>query len=298
MYPAIKQSQRRITIRLRCQRLGILSDHPNRGVPESVFSEISQRFPQYVVSTSRIELKLPKEHPDLDAFINFAKGLSLHIEPDLSKQSQVEILDYTKCSDSEVSMAKYLEGEMIKPIFRSGIRIDDGICIADPKKFGKGKRFEYGTYQNLPHLIFVRGSAKSRLESSNLKGLELLPIPTEKGMTWTGEVGQLFLLWSSVEMPHCDLKVFDAQGNVLECCDINWGENNKRWYPVDGYEVRPLLKYRRAIHDVDVALSKERFYDTGECYRRIIYSQKARAAFERIGMILDWVPVRVANENR
>lgn len=114
MYPALNQSHRRITVRLRSPNAEFLGHHPNKGVSDEAFSDIAERFSSYQVSSNRIELMLPIEHPDLDSFIKHARALNLNIEPNRAVPSQVEILDYTKFSLSEIAAADFLEAMTVR----------------------------------------------------------------------------------------------------------------------------------------------------------------------------------------
>lgn len=234
------------------------------------------------------------DHQDLEDFIDLAKVLKLEIAPDLSRSSQVEILDYTKPTEAEIAHSSYFVLDLINPVFRTGLVYHKGIIRTNPKKFGDAKGREFGSFPNLPHLIFVRGSVKNSLESANLNGLALIPVECESGTDWDDEGERLFLLWSSVQVPSCAMNFRDLDGNILKSSQIDWIRNDKRWFPVDGYEVSPILKYEILPNELDIGISKERIGSTEDCYRRILYSRKAKDALERIGMITDWSPIKVA----
>jgi hypothetical protein len=299
MYHKFKQSHRRITVLLRSANAEFLGHHPNKGVPEKVFAKIIEHYPSYQTSKNRIELLLPFGHPDLDSFLELAKSLSLNIEPNRATKSQVEIMDYTKGSESQISSAKYLECDLLTPIFDNVINLDpDGNTFACLDKVESASDQAFGSLTNLPHLLFIRGSAKSQLESIGLRGLKFSFVPTDdKDGKWPLDIEPLYLISSSVVFPHVDMKVFDDMGHICAASQCAWGDK-ERWYPLDGYEVRPLLKYQYPLPNADIALSKERFGGSLECYRRIIYSQKAKSALEEIGMSLDWVPVNVREPQR
>lgn len=297
MYSALKQSHRRITVRLRCPDADFLRHHPNRGVPDKAFAEIANRFSAYKVTDDRVELMLPQGHPDLNLLIELAKSLDLNIEPNRATKSQIEIMDYTKCSVSEILAAEYLEGRMSTPVFDSCVDVKEGKAFVFFNKSARTRNRVFGSFTNLPNLLFVRGAARSRLECSGLKGLQLRLLQTDRSDgEWPDNVEPLYLVSSSIELPPVDMYVFDDKGNVRAAAECDWGDKKARWYPLDGYEVQPLLKYRDGLPQADVALSKEHFGGFGEGYRRIIYSKKAKAVLEDIGMKLNWVPVRVGDK--
>jgi hypothetical protein len=293
MYPALQQSHRRITLRLRSPDAEFLGHHPNKGVPEDVFQIIVERFPVYLASKSRIELMLPFGHPDLKAFVDFARTLSLNIEPNRATQSQVEILDYTKYSKSEVQTTDFLEGMLTAPLFDGCIDIRDGRPVAIVKQLKSTIGKAFGSLTNFPNLIFIRGREKSRLESHGLNGLILQPVGTDRpDANWPDDVEPLYLVWSSIEFPCADMEVFDAKGSILKSSDWDWANRETMLYPLDGYEVQPMLHYQKWLPAADVGLSKEHFGGHGYGYRRIVFSQRGRMALEEMGMQLDWVPVR------
>ena len=113
MYRKLEQSHRRITVRLRSPNADFWGHHPNRGVPKDVFREFAERFSKYLASNERIEVMLPFGHPDLDSILELAQSLVLNVEPHRATKSQVEILDYTRHPESEISSAKYIECDLI-----------------------------------------------------------------------------------------------------------------------------------------------------------------------------------------
>lgn len=279
MYPALNQSHRRITVRLKSPNADFLGHHPNKGVAEAVFAEIAERFSGYKASKSRIELMLPLGHPDLDAFIEYAKTLDLVVMPSSKEQSQVEILDYTKPSLEDLAAARYVECGLFEPVFVCFTEIGSDLGLGlESESLAESKNLEFGSILNLPHLIVVRGEAKRKIESSNLSGLSLLPVPTElSDRKWPDGLEPLFFVWSSVILPEIDTEVLQAEGG----CRL-----------VDGYEIRPQLRYLKGIPETDIGLSHE-IFGSSECYRRIVYSQKAKMVLEECGMKLEYVPVRV-----
>jgi len=299
MYPAINQSHRRITIRLRSPNADFLKHHPNKGIPDDKFSILKEEFPDYLASKSRIEMMLPVSHPDLLAIIEKANALNLNIEPDSSQQSQVEIMDYTKYTSEDICTSKFLECQFSIPKFDCYLDIiDKDIKVSHDKIHHEKNRVrEYGTLTNLPHLLFIRGKVKQYLETAGLKGLELRKVSfSDDGCCWPDDVDPLYLLWSSVKQPYSNLLVYNNDGQTLKSIDCDKGFEEENWYPLDNHEVRPLLEYKASVRDVDISLSREQLYGGGEYYRRIIYSQKAKSVLEEIGMELECVPVRLNTE--
>ncbi len=243
-------------------------------------------------------MMLPLGHPDLDSFLELAKSLSLKVEPNRATKSQVEIMDYTKYPESDIFGATYLEGNLLTPTFDGCVDLkSDGSAFAHIGNLEATRGQTFGSLTNLPHLIFIRNSVKVQLESACLKGLQLSLVPTDAADgEWPDGIEPLYLLSSTVKLPYVDMKTFNIKGDILAASDCDWSITEK-WYPLDGYEVQPLLKYQYPLPDVDVALSRETFGGFGDGYRRIIYSQKTKTVLEEIGMKLDWVPVRIKNES-
>lgn len=296
MYPAINQSHRRITIRLRSPNADFLKHHPNKGIAGDKFSILKAEFPDYLASNSRIEMHLPVDHPDLLAIFKKAKALNLNIEPNRSLRSQVEIMDYTKYTSEDICASKFLECQFSIPKFDCYLDIVDKDIKAfyDKVNHKRNRVREYGTLTNLPHLLFVRGKVKQYLETAGLKGLELRKVSfSDDDCCWPNDVAPLYLLWSSVIQPYSNLLVYNNEGRTLKSIDCGKGFEDENWYPLDNYEVRPLLEYKVSVREVDISISREQLYGGGEYYRRIIYSQKAKSVLEELGMELECVPVRL-----
>ena len=296
MYPAIAQSHRRITVRLRSPNAELLRHHADKGVSEEAFSAIQERFGAYSKSATRVELMLPVDHPDLEALIEFARSNGLKIAPNSAVQSQVEILDYTKPTEAEIGGSKYLECGLFSPVFECAMDIPGklGIGFAVGEALQKTAAQPFGSIPNLAHLIVVRGDAKERLESARLRGLELVPLPTDLlGGEWPDGVGQLFLIWSSETFPEVNAIPLPDEGAPDYPSAAYLQSTSSGLWMINGYEVRPRLCYANGPEaEVDVGLTQEVF-GPRECYRRLIFSQRARSVLEEIGMKIECVPVRL-----
>lgn len=296
MYPAIAQSYRRITVRLRSPNADLLRHHPEKGVSKEVFTAIQERFGAYSKSATRVELMLPVDHPDLESLLDLARSNGLKIAPNSAVQSQVEILDYTKPTEGEIVGSKYLEIGLFSPVFECAIetpgKLGIGFCIG--KALQETAALPFGSIPNLAHLIVVRDVAKERMESARLRGLKLVPLSTDlMGCEWPDGVGQLYLIWSSEIFPEVNAIPFPGEGSPGYPSATYLQATQSGLRLIDGYEVRPRLCYSNGPEvDVDVALSRE-IFGPRECYRRIIYSQRARSVMEEIGMKIECIPVRL-----
>ncbi len=170
MYPALEQSYRRITVRLRSPNADFLRHHLNKGVSEDAFGKLAERFSDYKASKNRIELMLPMGHPDLQAIYQYAMSLGLVIQPDTKEQSQVEILDYTKHTQKDLATSRYVECGLFDPTIDSAIEVDGALGIAfSSEKLAKSESQEFGSIPNLPHLI---GSSGDRVGRGRVTGRE------------------------------------------------------------------------------------------------------------------------------
>ncbi len=293
MYSATESSYRRITARLRSENAELLGYHPRSGVPEAEFSSLRNEFKSYLASENRIELFLPLGHPDLTRFLDEAKRLGLTIPNDRFEVQPVEILDYTKASLEEVEAAEYLECGMFKPAFRTPFTVtgQGQFSFENTSWLKQSAGSQFLSVPNLPHLIAVRGTAKEKLESSELVGLTFEPIFGCDG------VEPLWIIWSSVKLPAMNLHLVDNLQNRFEPRTADFEKLQSKCYLCDQHEVHPSASYNELSLNFDVALTLERLGGLSKAYHRLIYSQKAKSVLEEIGMKLECVPVRIESES-
>ncbi|MEM1060432.1 MAG: hypothetical protein AAGK14_14555 [Verrucomicrobiota bacterium] len=291
----IKKSHRRIKIYLRNEDEAYIDQHPMKGVPKHLFSKIVSQFGKYQIYNDQIKIDLPYGHPDLDDILKLANELNLHIEPNIAKKSQIEIEDFTVYDDSEIASSKYLECSISKSNFDGIVDLDkNGNPFVISENIDALKNQEFGLMTNFPRLFFIRGTLKKRLESFKLRGVNFYLLPTNSvSGEWPNRVDPLYLIQSSIIFPEVDMEVFDTNETVIKSCDCDWGDTKKLWYPIDGYEVKPTLKYKGPLPEVDVALTKEHFGGIGRGYHRIIYSHRAVEVLKSVGLKLVLNPVAV-----
>jgi len=262
-----------------------------------MFLALKHQFPAYVTHKGRIELRLPSNHPDLRLFLDVAQSLGLRVGPDRAHHSQIEILDYSKYSESEIDGCVYLECLLHKPVLESVVQLKDcgelGFSIVDSPAIDQGAP-EFGSIPNLPHLIVVCGSARVQLEASGLHGLRLIPLISEvnvdKNRPWNSKSSAV--IWSYIGLPSIKLPLFDNEGHIFDATKLDGEELEKGYYILDGYEVLPALSYEDTLSDFDIAITRERFGGASACYHRVVYSKKAESVLRNIGMQLERVPVR------
>jgi hypothetical protein len=160
------------------------------------------------------------------------------------------------------------------------------------RDFKRYKNKQFGAIVNLFHLLAVRGSAKDTLQSSRLKGLKLIPLPTDADDgAWPKEVEQLFLLWSDEMLPTVDSDLFDNANRVFRSENRNLSQ---ACYLLNRHDMAPQLRYRDLGKiNFDVALTVERFGGVEAPYHKVVYSQKARRILEKIDKSLIFKPVIV-----
>jgi hypothetical protein len=289
MYPAIKSSHRRISARLRSENAAFLGHPPTKDVPRHEFLMLCREFPNYKVSEYRIELFLPFEHPDLTSFLSECIRLGLTLPNDHFEVQQIEIIDYTKPSKGEISTSKYLECYMYESIIRTPFSATpEGQFRFNSSNYLKQSAKKlYGSFGDLSHIIAVGGAAKDTLEKSELVGLSFEPIHGCDG------VEPLWILWSSLVLPPMDMNVVDNRGNRFQSCEVDYEHLTTECYLCDKYELLPRATYADLPFEFDVAITKERLTGRSKAYHRVIYSQKAKAVLEKIGMKLVCVPVTV-----
>ena len=298
-YP-LKESRRRITIRQRSANADFLKHHPNYGISPELFGIIAEEFPSYVVpNADRVEMRLPYGHPDLAKIEKFALSLGLVLEPSRAGISQLEIIDYYVPSASEISSSEYIEAKMLSPVLDHYLKSNGTMDVFSCRKLRGSPNRNFGSQTNLPHLIYIRGAAKTRLESAGLHGITFSLEQTDStDGQWPDDIEPFYRISSSIVLPSLEMKVFDDKGNIRSAAGIDWDVEKARWYPLDGYEVKTLLRYKYPLPDFDVAISREYLGGIGEYYRRIVYSRKAKEALEQIGPKLEWEwsPVRLIKD--
>jgi hypothetical protein len=290
----MKSSIRRIRLARRNPNYRVMEDDPRKDVPEGIFERIVARYPDYRVSETLLVLERPKGHPELDEFLAFASTAGAKIQRDRSDTpAQIWIMDYRKFGEEEIDLAGFVECLLYKPTIAGveSVPEENGLGLRCLRPKGS-RRQEFGSVPNLYHILAVRGDAKRRLESEQLKHLTLLPVLTNKEEGWADESEPMYWIWSDFQLPPVDLPVFDDNGNVFKS-----GEGpSQRCYLLDGYEMNPQLKYAKLEEGgFDIAYSCERFGGAEPCYHKLVYSQKARKVLEDIGMKIEAVPVRVGS---
>lgn len=157
-----------------------------------------------------------------------------------------------------------------------------GLRVERDKYLKKSKNREYGSFINLYHLLAVRGQAMAEIRSANLKGLKLIALETIlDGGKWPDGIEPLHLVWSDYVLPPTSSKLTDRHSQPVDPSTPGF------FYPAGGcyLEAGPLagLEYE-ALNDeaFDIGITFENFGGGFDCYRRIIYSQKATDLFQGI----------------
>lgn len=166
-----------------------------------------------------------------------------------------------------------------------------GLRVEQDQYIKKSKNREYGSFINLYHLLAVRGQAMKEIQSANLKGLRLIKLETMlDGGHWPDGIEPLHLVWSHYVLPPTRSKLIDRHSQPVDPSTHGFS------YPVDGCYLAtgPLasLEYQSLdVDDFDIGITFENFGGRWDCYRRIVYSQKAANLFQSIMTNLRLKPV-------
>jgi len=166
-----------------------------------------------------------------------------------------------------------------------GLRVDKDQYIK------RSKNREYGSFINLYHLLAVRGHAMEEIQSANLKGLKLIELKTMlEGGHWPDGIEPLHLVWSHYVLPPTCSRLIDRHSQPVDPSKPDFS------YPVDGcyLEAGPLatLEYDALdADDFDIGITFENFGGKWDCYRRIVYSQKAAELLQSLMTDLHVKPV-------
>ena len=150
-----------------------------------------------------------------------------------------------------------------------GLRVDRDQYIT------KSKNREYGSFINLYHLLAVRGRVMEHLRSAGLKRLRLIELKTTlAGGHWPDGIEPLYLVWSCYVLPPTASRLVDRHSKPVNPTEPGFS------YPADGcyLEAGSLagLEYDALYDDdFDIGITHENFGGKWDCYRRVVYSQKA-----------------------
>ena len=290
-------SFRRIYIEKRSDVSDLLKKPLNDGLPRDKFAKIAERFPQYVKYGDSIQLERPQGHPDLEELLSYAQALGAIISIDASDTpSQVRIYDFPFYSRGEQLSAQLVECLLTQPVYSA---IDSnsteeslGLFYKNAGKVGAVHSDQFGSLGNLSNIIAVRGRAVEVLLAAKLKHLRLVPLATDAAdRQWPGSSEPLFIIWSDYELPPLDMELFDNKGKLYRR-GRSAAEAPKWVYAVDGYAVHPRLHWDRLeIGEFDIGRTRERLGGVEPFYHSLVYSQRARAVLEEIGMKLNLRPV-------
>lgn len=166
-----------------------------------------------------------------------------------------------------------------------GLRVDKDQYIK------RSKNREYGSFINLYHLFAVRGQTMEKIQSANLNGLRLIELKTMlEGGRWPDGIEPLHLVWSHYVLPPTCSILVDGHSQAVDPSEPDFS------YPVDGcyLEAGPLasLEYDALDQDdFDIGITFEKFGGKWDCYRRIVYSQKAADLLQSLMADLHVKPV-------
>lgn len=166
-----------------------------------------------------------------------------------------------------------------------------GLRVVGDQYITKSRNRDYGSFINLYHLLAVRGRAKEEIQSAGLKGLRLLELQTTlEGGTWPDGIEPLYLIWSDYILPPTASELIDRHSRPVDRSAGGFS------YPDDGCYLKagPLasLEYVSLERsDFDIGVTFENFGGRWDCYRRIVYSQKAAELLQKLMTKLRLRPV-------
>ena len=171
-----------------------------------------------------------------------------------------------------------------------------GLRVEKDQYIKRSKNREYGSFINLYNLLAVRGQAMEQIQSADLKGLRLIKLKTTlEGGHWPDEIEPLHLIWSHYILPPTCSRLIDRHSRPVDPTEPDFS------YPVDGcyLEAGPpaSLEYNALDEDeFDIGITFENFGGKWDCYRRIVYSQRATDLLQTIMKDLHLRPVIVKGE--
>ncbi len=213
--------------------------------------------------------------------------------------AQVEISDFRVYTAAEIDSAPLLTCEGHDPFIGSVVLDPEspaaGLRLKRDQWFKRCKKRQFGSMVNLYHLLAVRGAAKQAMELAELRGLKLMMMPTDSATgEWPEEIEPLHLIWSEWVLPEVNNELFNNQHEVFRSSERDFTNLQSGCFLLDGHKISPALRYRAFdTSSFDVAVTRERFGGTQQCYSQIVYSQRARRVLEQLDSKLIFRPVEI-----
>jgi hypothetical protein len=148
--------QREIYINKRSENAEFLGHPPEKDCPVEVFEELAAEFRDYLrpnpFNAYRIQMKLPRDHPELDRLL--ARAIELGLTPQKHSAdlpTKIKISDYTGFTPEEIDSADFVQCQRFNPFIASSSQKDPNSVtrIASDRYIKQCKSRSIGSFANL-----------------------------------------------------------------------------------------------------------------------------------------------------
>lgn len=262
------------------------------GISEQQFKEIAAIFPELAKNDQRIIYSCIGEYdPKFLEIIRVLETNGIELPSRFQRNPPIFVYKYKEFSLDEIDAAEYLEPNSLGPQLLECERLESrieqrwGLRSVTSRKKAIGHLWGYAN-----HLVAPVDVAES-FASHGIKGISLRKF--EPGKISDG-IEDFRYIWTNVELPVVQNKLFDNLGNVFASAD-QVGEMPNGCFLLDGDFTTPQLIYNRAdiqaMEPFDIAHTFERFENHEPRLRRIIVSQHFRRVCTEMGARMNWFPV-------